>query len=116
MQMEKTMLTDARMRKGFSQQQLADVLCIDVSTYSRKEKGVVKIRHEEWGKLAKALGVNVEEIYEPDESRYFVCKDNATGNYQGTNNIYTIPEHFIEMQRKYIEKLEQEIERLKQNR
>ncbi len=104
------MLADAK--KGFTQQ-IADLLLMDVSNYSRKVKGTVKVRSDEWEKLAKLLDVPVEDIYQSDESQYFICKDNAKGNYQGNNHIYAIPEHFIDMQRKYIEKLELEIEELK---
>ena len=44
----------------------------------------------------------------------FVCKDNATGNYQGNNHIYSIPEFLLESQRKYITKLEEENAALKE--
>lgn len=96
-----------------TQQQMADILCTDVSNYSRKENGTVKIRGEEWEKLATALDISVEKIYESDDSHYFVFKDNSIGNYLGTNHVYSIPEHLLESQRKYIEKLEREIEILK---
>jgi len=54
------------------------------------------------------LDVPVNEIYEPDDNQVFICNDNATGNYQGTNNIYSVPEYLLETQRKYIEMLEKE--------
>ena len=109
------MLIEARLKKGFTQQEMADITCMDVSNYNRKEKGTVKVRNDEWEKLSKALDVSIEEIYESEESHFFVFKDNSTGNYLGTNNNYSIPEYFLEMQRKYIGKLEQEIETLKAN-
>jgi len=59
------------------------------------------------------LNVPLEEIYEQEDNQVFICKDNATGNYQGTNNIYSVPGHLLETQRKYIEKLENEISELK---
>ncbi|MFM7430120.1 MAG: helix-turn-helix transcriptional regulator [Flammeovirgaceae bacterium] len=114
--MEKRLLIETRIKKGLTQQQLADSLCMDVSNYNRKEKGSVKIRHDEWEKLAKALSVEVEEIYESDDSHYVVFREHSVGNYQGTNNIYSIPEYFLEMQRKYIEKLEEEIKHLKEKK
>ena len=94
---------------------MAEKLSMDVSNYNRKEKGSVKIRHDEQEKLAKVLNASVEEIYESDESQYVVFRDNSVGNYMGTNNIYSIPEYFLDMQRKYIEKLEREIDELKRN-
>jgi len=69
---------------------------------------------QEWHKLADILDVPVDEIYEPDDNQVFICKDNATVNYQGTNHIYTVPEHLLETQRKYIEIIEKENWELKQ--
>ncbi len=111
--MVKEKLVQIRTKHSFSQQFMADKMCIDVSTYNRKEKGSVKIREDEWQKLAVILGVPIEDIYEPEEVHHFVFKDNAVGNYLGTNHIYSIPEHILESQRKYIEILEQEIFDLK---
>ena len=111
--MEKVKLAKARISKGFTQQQMAEFMCMDVSNYNRKEKGHTKIRHDEWEKLSEILEAPLENIYESEDSHCFVFRDSATGNYLGTNHIYTIPEYFLEMQRKYIEKLEQEISDLK---
>jgi transcriptional regulator with XRE-family HTH domain len=111
--MEKKLLAERRDKKGFTQQQVADLMCMDISSYNRREKGMTKIRGEEWEKLSKILGVPVEEIYESDESQYFIFKDSSIGNYLGTNHIYSIPEYFLDMQRKYTIKLEDEIEQLK---
>ena len=36
----------------------------------------------------------------------FICRDNATGNYQGNDSIYSTPEFMLESQRKYLLKLE----------
>jgi len=71
---------------------------------------------QEWEKLAGILDVPLEEIYEPDDNQVFICKDNSTVHYlnQGTNNIYAVPEHLLETQRKYIALLENEIYELKQ--
>ena len=111
--MEKTKLIQTRTKKGFTQQQVAEYLCIDVSNYNRREKGTSKISNNEQGKLSKFLDVPMEEIYESEESMIFICKDNATGNYQGNNHIYSIPEYLLESQRKYILKLENENQKLK---
>lgn len=111
--MQKTKLIEARKTKGYSQVKMAEHLCIDVSNYNRRENGLSKITFSEWEKIANFLDVPVEEIYESEESMFFICRDNATGNYQGTNHIYSIPEYLIENQKKYIEKLEQENQDLK---
>lgn len=105
---------EARKQKGFSQNYMADKFCMDVSNYNRHEKGTVKITTKEWETLAEILETPMENIYEAEESQIFICRDNATGNYQGTNNIYTVPEYLLENQRKYIQKLEVENALLKE--
>ena len=112
--MEKTKLIESRKRKGFSQQQMAEHLCIDVSNYNRREKGQIRINTNEWEKIATLLEVPVEEIYENEDANFFVFRDNSKGTYLGTNHIYSIPDHLLESQRKYIAKLEEEIKALKE--
>ena len=114
--MEKTKLILARSNKGLTQQQIALKLNMDVSNYNRREKGQIKISNNEWEKLSKILEVSIEDIYESEESNFFVFKDNSTGNYLGTNNFYTIPEYLLENQRKYIQKLEEENNDLKKKK
>lgn len=111
--MEKVKLVEARKAKGYSQNKIAEELCMDVSNYNRREKGQAKISNSEWEKLSKILEIPVEDIYESEESNFFVFKDNSIGNYLGTNHIYSIPEYMLESQRKYISKLEEEIDNLK---
>ncbi|MDR2836075.1 MAG: helix-turn-helix domain-containing protein [Bacteroidales bacterium] len=111
--MEKIKLIEERKKKGLSQTNMAEKLCIDESNYCRREKGQLKIHSSEWEKLAQILGVSVEDIYESDDSQFFICKDNASGNYQ-CNNIYSIPEFILETQKKYIQKLEEENLQLKE--
>jgi hypothetical protein len=86
---------------------------MDVSNYNRRENGQAKINILEWEKLSKILDVPLNEIYETDEGQVFICKDNASMNYQGTNHIYSVPEFLLETQQKYIRKLEEEIAGLK---
>ena len=115
--MEKVKLVERRKEKGISQREIAEKLCMDVSCYNRREKGQARIAPHEWEKLADILTVPIDEIYESDDdNQVFICKDNATGNYQGTNNIYSVPEHLLETQRKYIALLENEIRELKQRK
>lgn len=111
--MKKQKLIQAIKQRGITQQQISEVLCMGISNYSRKEKGILSMRNEEWEKIAEYLGIPVEEIYEQEETQIIICKDQAVGIINGTNNVYTIPEHVLESQRKYIQKLEAEIEELK---
>jgi hypothetical protein len=71
------------------------------------------MRNEEWEKLAKHLGIPIEEIYEAEKQQVIICKDQSVGVLNGNNNVYTIPEFILESQRKYIQKLEEEIKQLK---
>ena len=115
--MEKNRLISKRKDKGLSQTAVAEKLGMDVSNYNRREKGQAKISLKEWEKLAEILEEPIENIYESDETQVFICKDSSTVHYlnlnQGTNNIYSVPEYLLETQRKYIEKLENEIRELK---
>ena len=113
--MEKTKLILKRTERGFTQQQMALKLNMDISNYNRREKGQIKITNDEWEKLSKILETSVEEIYEFEESNFFVFRDNSIGNYLGTNHIYSIPEYLLDTQRKYIIKLEEENKILKSN-
>ncbi len=110
--MEKTKLIEARKSKGLSQNFLAEKLCVTVSNYNRRERGQTKISADEWQKIAKVLEVPLEDIYDPEESQVFIFNDNATGNVNSVIN-YNIPLSMWETQKKYIEKLEQEIQQLK---
>jgi len=111
--MEKNKLFEARKSKGLSQLQIAQKLNMDHSSYQRREKGQIKIHITEWEKLSKILEVPLEEIFESEESQVFIWKDNASGNYQGTTNIYSVPESLLENQQELIRKLKEEIAELK---
>jgi transcriptional regulator with XRE-family HTH domain len=111
--MEKLKLTEARKMKGFLQNEIAEKLCMDPSCYSRRESGEIKITITQWKKLAEILEVPFEEIYEPDESNVFICKDSTQVNYQGTQYIHPVPESLLDSQQKLIKKLEEEIAELK---
>lgn len=112
--MEKTKLIQARTIKGFTQQQIAKALHMDVSNYNRREKGSIKIRCEEWQKISNLLKINIEDIYEQEDKMILVSKNPTTSNCLGNNHIYAIPEYFLEYQKKYIEKLEEENKTLKE--
>jgi DNA-binding XRE family transcriptional regulator len=112
-EMEKTKLIEARKRRNISQERMADILSMDVSNYNRREKGTAKISLSEWQKIAEVLEVPFEEVYENEESLVFIFNDNSTGNGIVNTNNYNIPLSLWESQKKYIDKLEAEIEALK---
>ncbi|WP_250255745.1 helix-turn-helix transcriptional regulator [Chryseobacterium sp. Marseille-Q3244] len=117
--MQKEKLRTVRKRKGYTQQQVADAIATDVSNYSRKESGTVKIIESEWDKLAKFLEVTVEEIYEEEEAKIIienpVFNDNTQANV-GNNNATINNELSIEIIKnlqEYISLLKEEVVRLK---
>ncbi|MBL1222297.1 helix-turn-helix transcriptional regulator [Chryseobacterium sp. L7] len=97
-------LKKLRKQLGFSQVQMGKILGTDASNYSRKERGEVKIYHDEWEKLARALGVSPGDIrghgVKPSSHPGIIPSD-----HMGYANI---PTFILETQKKYIEKLEQE--------
>lgn len=119
--MQKEKLRTVRKRKGYTQQQMADVIPTDVSNYSRKESGAVAITQTEWSKLATFLSVPLEEIYEEEEAKFIienpVFTDNTgvnVGNNNATTNISNeLSIEIIKTMQEYIGLLKEEIERLK---
>jgi transcriptional regulator with XRE-family HTH domain len=110
--MEKVKLIKARNAKKYTQEKMAEKLCMDTSGYNRREKGLLKISAEHWQKLSDILKVPLEDIYEADENLIFIFNDNSTGNGNIVTN-YTLPQYILDSQRKYIEKLEEELKYLK---
>ncbi|KQT22118.1 hypothetical protein ASG31_01895 [Chryseobacterium sp. Leaf404] len=58
-------LISARKAKKMTQTDIAIYLKISQPQYFKREKGQVKIIDTEWSSIAKLLGVQVEDIYEP---------------------------------------------------
>ncbi|WP_300686830.1 helix-turn-helix transcriptional regulator [Chryseobacterium sp.] len=121
--MQKEKLRLLRKQKGYTQQQVADFIATDVSNYSRKENGDVKIISDEWEKLARFLNVPVEEIYEDEEVKLVVNNDHpvfndnsgtSAGSINTQSNYSNIPESIIENLQGYIALLREENERLKE--
>lgn len=113
--MIKNKLIAARTEKGLSQQEIADLLYMDQSQYSRREKGITKISEEEWGKIANILDKDLEEIYE-EESGVIINNDNGSNgsvNYSGSITFYNIPDFILQSQQEYIQQLKKEIVELK---
>lgn len=62
MQIEE-ILRKIRRDKNLSQQNIADEMGIDISTYARIEKGEVKLRFEHAIKLAQLYKLSLDELY-----------------------------------------------------
>ena len=114
--MEKTVknrLIEARKRKEYSQEYVSSVLGMNTSCYSRRENGQIRISNKEWQKLSEILETPLDDIYESDESMTFFFNDNSSGNGNIVSN-YSIPQSLWDVQKKYMEKLEEEIRHLKE--
>ena len=110
-------LIEARKRSGYTQDYISGILGMDVSSYSRRENGQIRISNKEWQKLAKLMEVPLEDIYESEDGMIFIFNDNSSGSGNGIGNTitnYTIPQSMWESQKKYIEQLEEQIRSLKE--
>lgn len=110
--MEKLRLKEMRLRKGYSQQDIANYLATDVTNYCRKEKGSVKITPKEWDKIARFFSCEVSDIYEDNEYQSLNA-ENFYGNYGNFNTYHAFNEFAIETMKKYILLLEKELEEYK---
>lgn len=114
--MIKEKLIKTRKQRGYTQQQLADKLSMNKSNYNRREKGEINVSNEEWEIISEFLEVPIEDVYQSNEQPIFIIKDNKDCTHFGHYNSYTVPSSLLETQEKYIERLEKEIEELKNNR
>ena len=120
--MQKEKLRLIRKQKGYTQQQVADYIATDVSNYSRKESGDVRIIQDEWDKLARFLEVPVEDIYEEETAAVVVNNDHPVFNDRSSsagvitnqNNYDNIPGAVIENLQGYIALLKEENAKLKE--
>jgi len=110
--MAKEKLIEMRKFRKYTQQYVAEKLGMEVSGYTKRENGQVKISQEHWEKLAEIFDVPQSAIYEDDVSQTFIFKDNASSNYWFANNISH--EAFIETLLKYVRKIEEENTELRQ--
>ncbi|WP_395045369.1 helix-turn-helix transcriptional regulator [Flavobacterium sp.] len=111
--MIKQRLKDFREKK-FTQEEFAYKLGMETSNYNRRENGVTKISKQEWDKMAKILETTLDEIYEPEDGVYVINGDYAHGNF-GNNHIFNTQSEFVfETMKKYILKLEEENQQLKE--
>jgi transcriptional regulator with XRE-family HTH domain len=112
--MIKNKLIAARKEKNRTQNDMADLLFISQSQYHRRERGEIRISDEEWMRIAKFLGKEIDDIKEEDAITTIYHYDNHSDNYSASNNyFYNIPDFIMKNQQEYIEMLKQEIEELK---
>lgn len=102
--MIKSKLAAVRLQKGVSQEQLADLIGISQSSYSRREKGLVQILEHEWIRIAKELNVERVDIFEEIKNSSNLINQNDFDEFTGD---------IMETMRKYIEILKTENQSLK---
>jgi transcriptional regulator with XRE-family HTH domain len=112
--MIKQKLKDKRLERNLTQEEFAFKLGLDTSNYNRRESGVTKISKKEWDKMAKILETTLEEIYEPEDGVYIINGDNAHGNFGSGGTFNNFSEFAFETMKKYIQKLEEENQSLKE--
>lgn len=95
-------LIKARKEKGLTQKEMADMLAMEQTTYSKKERGISRIRENEWMRFAQILDKNVEEL----KIKNKIIENNETLNHYVYLNI-------IQVIIKYNQKLEEENSLLK---
>ncbi len=113
--MEKTKLKQRRLEKEFSQEEMAKTISVTTSNYNRRENGAIKITKNEWDKLANKLECSKEEIFQENEFKKISIKYDSpifNDNAIGVNNA-NFSDYTFETMKKYIAKLEEEIQNLK---
>ena len=95
--MIKVKLQIMRLQRHLSQEEIADLIGITQSSYSRKEKGITNITMQEWTRLAKVFGVEKDEIYQANTSKKGIL--NVSKN-ENPHNITYILEQIDFLQKK----------------
>ena len=113
--MIKNKLIAARKAKSMTQKNIADLLFMSQSQYQRRECGEICITDNEWVRIAKFLGKEIQDIKEEDNITTVYNHDNYSEKYAaGDNYFYNIHEFIIKHQQEYIELLKEEIKRMKE--
>ncbi|MET3035073.1 helix-turn-helix transcriptional regulator [Chryseobacterium sp. NRRL B-14859] len=116
--MIKFKLLEARKRKKFTQEQMANALYMNISNYSRRESGQIKINTNEWQKIAEILDVPLEQIYETDDE-FFLSIQKKSETHDCTTSdlcnsqVLTELEHCIGKIEEELGKLKEEVKNLK---
>lgn len=110
--MKKQKLMAMRKFRNFTQNEMAGLIAMEQTTYSRKERGISPITDEEWKRFAKALSTSVEEIKEIVPSISII---NEIRNSQNINNEkhISLPVNLFNIMLKYTSKLEEDVLELK---
>lgn len=111
--MRQEKLTKTRKMKGLSQHELANMLSMEQTTYSRKERGIHSFTEREWELLSKKLETDIEDLKNDSIGQYnekCTFTENSIG-YVGVQHS-NLPKEMFDMMKKYIKLLEQENKKL----
>ena len=97
--------------KGITREQIAENLDMSVSGFSKIERGEIDLTISKLEKIANAIGVSASQILNFDATNIFNVSNNAQVGL-GTDNSIVNNNNNSHLE-KYINLLEQEIERLK---
>lgn len=98
--------------KGITREVIASELVMSVSGFSKIERGEIDLTLTKLDKIATVIGVSASQILNFDATTIFNVSNNKTVNSIGTDNNITNHNEDSNTE-KYILKLEEEIERLK---
>lgn len=105
-------LKEARISKGYSQGKFSNLIAMEQTTYSRKERGKSSITEDEWDRFAIALDVAKEEIKDVPKNSF--RNENCTFNENSVGIQYVnLPQNVLDVILKYNIKLEEENAALK---
>ena len=86
MRVKGKIIKDARLKKDFSQENIADVLNISQSKYSRLEKGDISFNIDELSALLDVLGLNPLEVIDFTEKQQVFISSFYSGNVNSKIN------------------------------
>ena len=94
----KNKLKAVRKERSLKQSELSELIFMEQSQYSRRERGKLPITDDEWDRIAKALTVNKEEIYESDSKIINIANnhDNKDNSINGFEIIIKAPNNVLE--------------------
>lgn len=98
-----------RINKNIRQEEMADLVGMRQSTYSRKERGATEITMEEWTLIAKILEVQIDDIYRPNSKK-------SINSSKNTYKYSNVPLHVLaelEQLKKENSQLKEELYKLK---
>ncbi len=80
MKIKNEVLRENRLRKGYSQEYLADILGVSQSQFSKLENGEVYFRINELSKIIEVLEINPLELIDFNEKEQVFINSSFSGN------------------------------------